>query len=420
MDDELCAAIAAQDLALIHKLIKEGKDPDALNSGKYLPLNIAVDLCNIDIIKCLVASNCSVNKRNGFGRLPLHEAAMTNKSDAVNVIKFLLDCGGLPDTTDFNGETPLMTACYWSNADSVDILATHVSNVNYQAAITERAAIHYAAMRDDARIINVLLSHGADPDLCDDDQETPLIIATRSNIVRVVEALLAKNCCLNYKGFMDYTALHWAVYSNHATIVRLLLDHGASVNEPNCLNRLPLHMAASCNAVDSAWLLLEAGAQTECVDSSGITPLLAAVQLGHSAVVKVLLHANANADHCTKENCSPLMLALEKMHINVAVDLVSVGCTLESYWENRQSLAPSGDKDFFWHMAHSDNKLTSFIKHCLHNVDTLQHLCRCTIRRQLPRSHQIHRDIQQLNLPTALKHYVAMDELLTEMKFSHC
>ena len=412
MADELCAAVAAQDFALIHKLIEEGKDPNALNSGKYLPLNIAVYLCNIDILKYLVANNSSVNKRNGFGRLPLHEAAMTNAPDAVNVIKFLLDCGGLPDMTDFKGETPLMTACYWGNANSVDILAAHVSNVNYQAAITERAAIHYAAMRDDVSIMKVLLEHGADPDLCDDDRETPLIIATRSNIIPVVEALLATNCHLNYKGFMDYTALHWAVYSNHVTIVKLLLEHGASVNERNCLNRLPLHMAASCNAVESAWLLLEFGAETDCVDSSGITPLLAAVQMGHRALVKVLLHANADINHHAKDNSSPLMLALEKQHIDIAEDIINAGCSLKPYWENKHKLAQSGEQDLFWSMAQTDNKLTSFIKHCIQNVSSLQQLCRSSIRKRLSRSHQVHYDVQQLHLPTVLQKFVAMDELL--------
>jgi ankyrin repeat protein len=413
MEDELCAAVSTQDPDLIRKLIQDGANPDSLNSSNHLPLNVAISLGNLRIVELLLAMHCSVGRSDGFGRFPLHEAALTNKPNTADVVNLLLAHGASPDSRDYHGETPLMTACYWNNIDVIEALAACAADVNYQTVLMNRAAIHYATMRQDIDATSVLLRYGADASLWDDDYETPLIIATRSNSVYAVNALLTSHCLINYKGFMDYTALHWAVYGNHIDIVKQLLNHGASVNESNCLEKLPLHMAASSNAVESAQLLLKAGAETECVDSKGDTPLIAAVQLGYSSVVKVLLYANAYPDQLNPDiKSNLLMIALEKAYTDIAKDLILAGCSRKPYWANKEQFTPNKGQDFFKHMVQNNGKLGEVVQNHVNKVNSLQHTCRLTIRQHLSQGNQVHEDIQQLSLPAALKQYVAMKELL--------
>ena len=91
-----------------------------------------------------------------------------------------------------------------------------------------RAAIHYAAERDDV-CLEMLLEAGADPDIRDSNQDT---------------------------------ALHWASYKNKSCCVKCLLMRGATVDAVDFNSDTPISWAALKGSFESLKVMLTAFIRT--------------------------------------------------------------------------------------------------------------------------------------------------------------
>lgn len=61
---------------------------------------------------------------------------------------------------------------------------------------------------------------------------------------------------INFQGYFDRTALHYAVRAEYTTAVNFLLEHGADVNAKTCEKLTPLHYAACLENINLCHLLL--------------------------------------------------------------------------------------------------------------------------------------------------------------------
>ncbi|KAL8910074.1 MAG: hypothetical protein Q9171_004628 [Xanthocarpia ochracea] len=87
-----------------------------------------------------------------------------------------------------------------------------------------------AVIHGHARVVEILLNAGADPNESSRDQGTCLEIASRKGFHLIVESLLLFGVDANAVGIHYRNALHAASAWNQAEIVEVLLRHGASVN----------------------------------------------------------------------------------------------------------------------------------------------------------------------------------------------
>ncbi|MBI1787433.1 MAG: ankyrin repeat domain-containing protein [Acidobacteria bacterium] len=99
-------------LAVITTLLRQGADPDILDSGGHTPLYRVANQCQSDrgpeIVRALVRAGAGVNAGGGVTRAtPLHMAARRGFSGIAGA---LLDCGAAIDARDRKGETPLQRA----------------------------------------------------------------------------------------------------------------------------------------------------------------------------------------------------------------------------------------------------------------------------------------------------------------------
>lgn len=90
-----------------------------------------------------------------------------------------------------------------------------------------RTPLHFAAMRGDPEIVQILLEAKASPKARDSRQETPLHLAVRTNAARVVELLLDSGASLTAVNDKNRTPFHLAAEFGDAKIVRMLLARGA-------------------------------------------------------------------------------------------------------------------------------------------------------------------------------------------------
>ncbi|XVF28596.1 hypothetical protein REPUB_Repub15cG0043400 [Reevesia pubescens] len=117
-------------------------------------------------------------------------------------IKALRREGAGLEWIDREGKTPLILACL--NSELFDVAKTLIelgANVNaYRPGRHAGTPLHHAAKRGLQDIVNLLLSHGANPLVINDDCQTPLDVARTKGSVNVVRAI-EEHICL-FSGWM--------------------------------------------------------------------------------------------------------------------------------------------------------------------------------------------------------------------------
>ena len=168
-----------------------------------------------------------------------------------------------------------------------------------------RTALHYACQKGHVRILKTLL-HGAEIDSQDKDGRTPLQLAAYFGKQDICIILVRAGADVNLRDNMQVSPLYVTVQNNYMTIAESLIVNGASNIESFCV--------AGCTALSTACgtgnlrmvkMLLEYGASVNSTKYNGKAPLCMAALNGHRAIVLLLLHYKATFDkpmHTDREN----------------------------------------------------------------------------------------------------------------------
>ena len=90
--------------------------------------------------------------------------------------------------------------------------------------------MHGAAVNGREEIVELLTSKGADVNAKDDNQSTPLLLATSQGDMEVARLLILKGADVNAKDIWGHTSLHNAAMRDHKELAELLIAKGADVN----------------------------------------------------------------------------------------------------------------------------------------------------------------------------------------------
>jgi cytohesin len=222
----------------------------------------------------------------------IHDAA---KSGDLEKVKALLkDKPNLVFSKDKKGDTPLLVAVKFGHKDVAAFLLAHKANVNakgkdeaftgegFQGKSLGGTPLHWAAMKSDTGMAELLLANGADVNAKDDG--TPLHWAVSpthhkpvSACKEMMELLLANGANVNAKDEDGQTPLHRAAWIHQTEMAELLLAHKADVNAKDNDDETPLHLAVAHwgdTEQDIVKLLLVKGAEINARNKEGDTPLL--------------------------------------------------------------------------------------------------------------------------------------------------
>ncbi|MGH9147556.1 MAG: ankyrin repeat domain-containing protein, partial [Vicinamibacterales bacterium] len=153
---------------------------------------------------------------------------------------------------------------------------------------TSRDALFSALHRGAVGEVERLLVSGVSPKLVDAEGTPALMAAALYGDARMVEILLKHGADANQANASRSTALMWAVHDIEK--VRPLLARGADVNARSESERTPLLVAAAYpGTVEVLRLLLDRGADLRAQDRAGLTALALAVRSADVEVVRFLV-----------------------------------------------------------------------------------------------------------------------------------
>ncbi|GFS40882.1 ankyrin repeat and SOCS box protein 3 [Nephila pilipes] len=241
---------------------------------------------NMNLLENLLKEKKPVDVADNRGWRPLHEAAAASPS--IDCLEKLLKHGGTDiNWTTHEGETALLLAC------------KRRQGVNANA------------------FVRLLLQHGADPNILDNEEDSPLLEAVRNANRYVVEQLVLSGANVNATDCSKWSPLHEAAANKDPNLLQLLLSNEACIDVQDECGMTPIFTAAQHGCKNCLQELLHVAKERnqEQIVNIGAedwaTPLMIAAQQGFVDCVEILLDNGADPNLKTSDNATALHLAVQ-------------------------------------------------------------------------------------------------------------
>ena len=266
----LIIAVKDNDIASVMNLLDRGIDPNNFDEEDMSPLMHALSLRRVEIAEALLARGADVKIRSAARGDAL--CVMVERHDLAMVAK-LLEWGADINATDPINGTALYHACKsfsWELED-FELLLRHGADPNVPGG-RESYPLMEAVIYNKKSLVELLLAHGANPNVPGGFDEFPVTACCTADRKSILPVLLDAGADPNVDTKRFGTALHIAVLGGLLPELKILLEHGAN---PNALGRratdTPLHGAIMAGNVEMVRVLLRAGAdRSMCINLIGI------------------------------------------------------------------------------------------------------------------------------------------------------
>jgi len=168
--------------------------------------------------------------------------------------------------------------------------------------------LHYAAKYNpNAKVVEYLISQGAEVDAKTWMNYTPLYEAALGGQAKAAEILISAGADINAETKGDYTPLHCC---NNAETAKVLIAAGADANVTNCYGCTPLHVTAMLSGnVEVAEFLISEKANVNAKDNEGSTPLHLAAMNELIKIAEILIQAKADVNAIDNKGNTPFNIA---------------------------------------------------------------------------------------------------------------
>ena len=235
------------------------------------------------------------------------------------------------------------------HGDAAAVAAALKRKVDVNAPLADGAtALHWAALRDDHRIVDLLIGAGANVNAANEYGVTPMALAAENGSAPMIERLLKAGGKANVAASTGGTPLQIAARVGARNAVKILVAHGADVNAREATRgQTALMWAVWEQHPDVVQLLIELGADVharsadppefpivrafqaitpvESLEIGGFTALMFAAREGHVPISEMLIAAGARVNDTATDGVTPLVVASVRGHLALAKFLLEHG-----------------------------------------------------------------------------------------------
>jgi len=270
--DQLWAAINAQDATSLRIAIDQGADPNQPNNEGRVPLYRAVVLQNQLLTDTLLGLGANANANDHRGD-PLIITAMSVGSAPATMA--LINAGADPNARDTTGKSVLSYAVYLKQPEIIAALVAKGADVNAPSETGDGGnpapPIFMALKSSELALVQQLIAAGADVNALDGQGSTPLhravLVQPAEYATSLVTILLRAGADANAMRPNGGAPLHNLIFAGDklapnalAQIATLLVQHGADVNLPAAFDgATPLDIARAKNNQTAVQLLTSMG-----------------------------------------------------------------------------------------------------------------------------------------------------------------
>ncbi len=247
------------------------------------------------------------------------------RKQPANVL-FLLGRGADPDARGEGNMTALMYAAEGGDTLLIKILVLNGANMELSDR-EETTPLLMATLNQQFSAAYQLLKKGANPDHQDRYGGSPLIYAAALNDYEMADLLLFFGASDTLKDKKGNDAMMTAVCLGQLACADVLLQNGVGPDSRDDKLNTPLMVAAQHGDREMVRLLLEYQAQKELVNKSNYTPLAHAIQTGEATIVQILVDSGANVNHLIRQNKNLYDLADQQGNKDILKLLKSMGAS---------------------------------------------------------------------------------------------
>ncbi|KDO16475.1 hypothetical protein SPRG_18001, partial [Saprolegnia parasitica CBS 223.65] len=280
-------------------------------------VHVATRQRNVAFLALLAVYGADLDLVDGAQQTPLHIAAASGYQRCVDV---LLRHGATPDVLDSAARSPLQLSTLGNHVACVQLLQkvsaqqapvadiallTQVASMNRRCIVLAFFAFFNnaakARVQDDnpSKVLDAvydgdlvtlqsLLVHGASPDPRNDDDQTPLHVASAYGRLECVSLLCEYMADMEARDAHGHTPLFLASRRGHLSIVKFLLESAADVRTANDDGRTLVHAAALSGSLPCLHLVLEYGGDPFAADRDGETPYEMLLERGDESAAPLL------------------------------------------------------------------------------------------------------------------------------------
>lgn len=345
--------------------LREKKD---LNG--HTPLLLAIAHGQRSAFLALLRTGADIEATNSFYENALHLSAIVGFKETTELFA---DKTYLLDSTDRNGDTPLLLAAYYGHLETCRALIKAGADLE-TTTVGGDNVLHLAASKGHLAIVTLFATHKKLLNSKNNNAHTPLHVASQNGQHVICEALIKAGASVETGQIIKSSAkpsqsevgdflsgivteivgvmnsicegdpnesespLLLAARNGHRAICETLIKAGANTKAVNPEEGNALHLAAEHGKKDVVLLLITYKILIEMKNKKGETPLLSAVSKGHKEICEILLKAGAHmsvknylgedifeiANKCKNEKIKGQIVALLKEHREIITALKDI------------------------------------------------------------------------------------------------
>jgi len=370
-DSALHLAVKYNHLAVVEALIRGGAIVDVEDSAGNTPLHLAAKLNKKEIFDLLIKHGANAGKQNIAGQTPLTPGfiagglvtavsardsmlenieSLKKRFSAVAHYKSALEqltkdvlksyqkislsaVAASPFSVFYSTLSPAVGLAFVAaendNSAALRLLRNEEKIVFETVNDDFRSPLHVAVMNDSSRIMDVLISDGADLTYEIKSSGTSAVyLAAERGLTAMLRKIVSNVPVrfLNKANLSHETPLYAAVINGHDQAVRVLIEAGADVNQAANSGYAPIHLSIEKNHFKIFKMLVETADLNQEVGRTGVTAVALAAWYGHIEFLRILIEKSPPVDINTKcgKGLTPLMYAVKNRQVREAKMLIEV------------------------------------------------------------------------------------------------